>query len=107
MNEGLLPLFFIIRIIMIKLIRLMSGEEIIANVVDKDIGIEVSDVSLIVPTEKGIGLMDYMPYSTISDSTTFIKNDFIAFVTEPVDGLKKQYQQIHSKLITPNQSIIT
>ena len=92
---------------MIKLIRLMSGEELIANVIDKDIGIEISDVSLIVPTEKGIGLMDYMPYSKISDSITFIKNDFIAFITEPVEGLEKQYKQIHSKIITPSQGLIT
>ena len=52
---------------MIKIIRLNSGEELIAETKIEDLTYVLSNVSIIIPTEKGIGLMDFMAYSTVPD----------------------------------------
>jgi len=91
---------------MIKLIRLISGEEVVAAVKEVDGGYNISDPALIVPTEKGIGLMDMMPYSSMGESETFIKESAIVFITEPVAGLLKKYKSLYSKIITPDSSLI-
>ena len=93
---------------MIKLIRLTSGEEIIADVTEAAAGgYHIEDVSIILPTENGIGLADLMPYSKMNEQKTFIKESSVLFVTEPVDGLAEQYKSIHSKIVTPTRKIIT
>ena len=91
---------------MIKIIRLKSGEELIAETKVQNGVYSLSDVSIIIPTEKGIGLMDFMSYSTVPEKGLEVKEDFVAFTSEPVEGLRKQYQQSYSKLITPNQNLI-
>ena len=92
---------------MIKLIRLTSGEEMIAEVKEVEGGLQATDISLIMPSEKGVGLMDWMPYSTIPEKGVFLKDEIIFLTTEPVEGFLKQYKGLHSKIITPSQGLIT
>jgi hypothetical protein len=92
---------------MIKLIRLTSGEELICEAKKDDSGYNCTDISLIMPTEKGVGLMDWMPYSQIPEKGVFIKNEIVFLVTDPVEGFLQQYKSIHSKIITPSQGLIT
>jgi hypothetical protein len=92
---------------MIKIIRLNSGEELIAETKIQDLTYILSNVSIIIPTEKGVGLMDFMAYSTVPDKGLEIKSEFVAFTSEPVEGLLKQYKSIYSKIITPSQGLIT
>ena len=92
---------------MAKIVRLKSGEELIGLVTKSEGVYTMKDISLIVPTEKGIGLMDYMPYSTVPEKGLEISADFVAWIVDPVDGLLQQYKSIHSKIITPNQGLIT
>jgi len=42
----------------------------------------------------------------MGESETFIKDEAILFVTEPIEGLLKKYQSLYSKIITPNTSLI-
>ena len=91
---------------MIKLIRLTTGEEVLCTVKEVEGGVKISDPALLVPTEKGIGLMDMMPYSIMGEEETFIRDEFIMFVTEPIEGLRKQYQSNYSKIITPDKKLI-
>jgi len=92
---------------MIKIIRLNSGEELLAETSISNGVYTLKDVSIIIPTENGVGLMDFMAYSTVPEKGLEIKSDFIAFTTEPVDGLRKQYEKAYSKIITPSQGLIT
>ena len=92
---------------MIRLIRLTSGEELICEAKDHEGGYICTDISLIMPTEKGVGLMDWMPYSQIPEKGVFIKNEIVFLVTEPVEGFLQQYKSLHSKIITPSQGLIT
>lgn len=91
---------------MISIVRLKSGEELLAEVTKKEEVYSLKNVSLIIPTEKGIGLMDYMPYSKVPEIGLDVSIDFVAWVVEPVEGLLQQYKSIHSKIITPPKGLI-
>ena len=91
---------------MIKILRLKSGEELLAKVTMAESSYMLEDVSLIIPTEKGIGLMDFMPYSDIPENGFVVDEDFIAWIVNPSEGLLNKYKTIYSKIITQNQSLI-
>ena len=91
---------------MIKIVRLKSGEELLGELPITEEAFSMKNISLIVPTEKGIGLMDYMPYSSVPEKGLEITPDFVAWAVDPVEGLLKQYQSIHSKIVTPSQKLI-
>jgi len=90
----------------VKVLRLTTGEEIIATVKEKDDGYHLENPGFIVPTEKGVGIMDMMPYTKIPEKGVFIPSIHVLFVTEPVGGLEVQYKKLHSKIITQDKSII-
>ena len=91
---------------MIQIIRLTSGEEVLADIETTEEGYKLRDAALIVPTENGIGLMDWMAYSTIAETPLFIEKQYVMFTVEPIDGLRKQYQSAYSKVITPDKKLI-
>jgi len=91
---------------MIKIVRLKSGEELIGDITKSEGNYTIKNVSLILPTEKGIGLMDFMPYSDVPEVGLEVSSDFVAWISNPVEGLLKQYKSIHSKVITPSSKII-
>ena len=97
----------------IKIMRLITGEEIICDVSTESssrygVVYNIKDVAILIPTEVNqLGLAPFVPYSTASvDGITLAEKD-VMFVTKPVDDLRKQYQNMFSKLMTPNQGIVT
>ena len=90
----------------VKVIRLFSGEEVIGFAKEVEGGWEVEKPGMLVPTENGVGIMNMMPYTTISDETTFIKDTMVGFVTNPVPGLEEQFRSINQTIVTPDKSII-
>ena len=97
----------------IKIMRLVTGEEIICDVSTESssrygVVYNIKDVAILIPTEANqLGLAPFVPYSTASaDGITLAEKD-VMFVTKPVDDLRKQYQNMFSKLMTPNQGIVT
>jgi hypothetical protein len=91
----------------IQIVRLNSGEELLCHTESTPNGYyNLTDVAILIPTrEKSIGLMPFMPYSKASESMS-IKTDFIAFITDPVEGLIEQHQQMFSRIITRNSKIV-
>ena len=90
----------------IKLIRLTSGEEIIADVnlngIDTDT-IIMTDAIVLIPAGEGkIGFMPFLPYSKGSEDGFEIDMKFVMFMVEPIDSLLEQHRQAHSKLVVPN-----
>lgn len=90
----------------VKVIRLFSGEEVIAFAKEVEGGWTIKKPGMLVPTEKGVGIMGMMPYTTIEEETTFIKDSMIGFVTHPVPGLEEQYRGINQTIVTPDKNII-
>lgn len=88
----------------IKIIRLSTGEELLATV-NESIGsknFRLTDIAILIPTQQNsLGLAPFMAYSNASDGGFEISPQFVMFMVDPVDGLKKQYQNMFSKIITP------
>lgn len=93
----------------LKLIRLVSGEEIICSLVENDDSVTISDGFVLIPGGEGkIAFMPFMPYTTASDDGVTISNDHVMFVTTPVEELAAQIKTQLSGIITPpKQGIIT
>jgi hypothetical protein len=90
----------------VKVIRLFSGEEVICFGKEVDGGWSIEKPGMLVPTEKGVGIMGMMPYTTIEEETTFIKDSMIGFVTNPVSGLEEQFRSINQTIIAPEKKIL-
>ena len=76
----------------VELVRLVSGEEVLAKIENLGEGTKLSKPHLIIPTQqKGIALMPWCPYSTIQDEGVVIPNDKIVFVATPHVDLAKEY----------------
>ena len=91
----------------IQIVRLTSGEELIADVTTQTDGYLLSDIAILIPTQQNqLGLAPFMAYGVPKDGI-FFKNEHIMFLMEPVDGLRQQYQTMFGKVITPPTSIIS
>ena len=76
----------------VQLVRLVSGEEVLAKIENVDGGVKLTKPYLIIPTQgRGIALMPWCPYSTIQDEGVVIPNDKIMFVATPHVDLTKEY----------------
>jgi hypothetical protein len=96
----------------IKIIRLLNGEEVLAEVV-ADTGLKVTiknPIRIVVipnkadPRQPNIGLA---PWTEFSDDDTFVlDNQHILLIMNPVKEFINQYQATFSKIITPQSSIL-
>jgi hypothetical protein len=90
----------------IKIVRLATGEELLATVSGGPDQYTLTDVAILIPTqENSLGLAPFMAYSDAPKGMTIASN-FVMFVVDPIEGLKKQYQSMFSKVITPESKII-
>ena len=76
----------------VELVRLVSGEEVLAKIENIGEATKFEKPHVIVPTQaKGIALMPWCPYSNIQEEGVTVPNDKILFVTTPHDDLVKEY----------------
>ena len=94
----------------IQLLRLTSGEEIIADVdlngIDTDT-IILKDAIVLIPAGEGkIGFMPFMPYTKAKEGLE-IDQKFVMFMVDPVDSLLDQHRQATSEIEIAPAGIIT
>ena len=96
----------------VNVLRLSTGEEIIATVEDVETTstrgnvYELSDVAVLIPTESNsLGLAPFMAYTEVASRGMVIAEKDIMFVTTPVEQLLQQYQNMFSKVVTQSPSI--
>lgn len=90
-----------------KLIRLSTGEEVIASIVSEDeCTMTIEDGILLVPAGEGkIGMVPFVPYSSGEPIT--LRQNHIMFYTEPTEELRRQVLKMTTGIETPSSSIIT
>lgn len=91
---------------MVKIVKLITGEEIIADVTETLEGNMVlkDPVTLGMVDRNQIGFVGYMPYANLKDGLT-VKADRILFVV-PVDPkLENEYQAAFGKVIVPKSGL--
>jgi hypothetical protein len=90
----------------INIIRLSTGEELIATVTRVETGLELTDVAILIPTQQNsLGLAPFLAYAKYEK--LHLNSKDVMFRVDPVDDLKSQYQQMFNKIVTPKTSIIT
>ena len=92
----------------IKLLRLVSGEELIAEVVNSsEDSYTLKDAIVMIPAGEGrIGFMPFLPYTEAKDGISIRKQD-VMFVVDPIEDLIDQFRLARSGISTPPKGIIT
>lgn len=94
----------------VKIVRFISGEEIITTVVnlnEKKIVIEKALVMVYKPSGDGqisIGFGPFMPYS---EGQVALNMSAVAAIAEPMDKIVDEYNRLFSPIIQPSPSIVS
>ena len=88
----------------VKLFRILTGEEIIGEVISEDDKfVTVKNGLVVIPTGQNVG---FAPWATVIDKNIpdlIIAKNHIVYIVEVDPGVKKKYNEIYgSKLITPD-----
>ncbi len=91
----------------VQLVRLVSGEEVLAKIENMGEATSFDKPHIIIPTQgKGIALMPWCPYSNIQEDGVVVPNDKIMFITTPHDDLVKEYTTMVTGIEMPTASDI-
>lgn len=91
----------------VRIVRLTSGEEVIADVKHEDGVYHLEKAALILPTGQGsIGLMPWMPYAD-QEGGIDIRESFVAFDIKPHDELINEYNTAFGNglVVPPKQHV--
>ena len=89
----------------IQLIRMMSNEMVVLEVVEEnDDYLIVKDPVGLVPTKEGS--LSFIPWSPLTEPDTYVKvyKRNIVYSTTPNEEVIKNYKEIFSTIITPQNS---
>tara|TARA_A100001391_G_scaffold198855_1_gene180978 strand:- start:3258 stop:3551 length:294 start_codon:yes stop_codon:yes gene_type:complete len=89
----------------IKLFRISTGEEIVAELVSEtDETITVQNALVVLPTNNGVG---FAPWATIIDPDEpeiTLSKKFVVYVVKVQESVRQKYNQMFgSKLVTPEE----
>ena len=87
----------------VKLFRIATGEEVIAEVVSEDDATVTVHTGLVVlPTGQSIGFAPWSPVVDEDNRELVVSRNHIVYIGEVSSSVKKKYNEIYgSKLITP------
>lgn len=89
----------------VKLFRIVTGEEIVAELVStKDDTVTIKNGLVVIPTGQSVG---FAPWASVIDKDNpelVLMQTHIVYIAEVDPGVKKKYNEIYgSKLITPDE----
>lgn len=95
----------------VKLLRLSTGEDVIAKVGENDQGVSLKNPFVIIPQQKAPGqpiqLMMSLYNAFGKSNTITVAKDKIVFITDPKDEILKSYENNTSTIIAPKPGLIT
>ena len=95
----------------VKILRLTTGEDVIAKVGENDQGVSLNKAFVIIPQQTGPGkpvqLMMSLYNAFGKNDTITLDKDKIVFMTDPKDEILKSYEQNTSRIITAKPGLIT
>ena len=95
----------------VKILRLSTGEDVIAKVGENDQGVSLNKAFVIIPQQTGPGkpiqLMMSLYNAFGKNDTITLDKDKIVFMTDPKDDILKSYEQNTSRIITTKPGLIT
>ena len=95
----------------VKILRLTTGEDVIAKVGENDQGVSLNKPFVIIPQQSAPGqpiqLMMSLYNAFGKSDTITIAQDKIVFQTDPKDEILKSYEQNTSRILQPKAGLIT
>lgn len=92
----------------IKLIRMSSGEDVIATVLEEvEDAIRITNTLVLIPT--GNKQLAFAPWSPVlSPNVEYIEvfKQFIVYVSEPNESIIENYNSLFNKVIVPEKKLI-
>jgi hypothetical protein len=89
----------------VKVVRMLSGEDVLCVCEDKDHFFEIQDGVVVVPTQnQSVQFVPYSPFTT--KDALMINKDMVVFVANPDKSLEDQHKKMFGGIITPDSKII-
>ena len=87
----------------IKLIRMSSGEDVIATVLNEtDASVQIKDPIVLVPAQNNqIGFAPWSPVLDRAVESIDISKNFVVFISDPNEAVIENHRAIFSNLVTP------
>ena len=92
----------------IKIVRLQTGEEIIAKYTENKDTVTLKKMAIIIPAGQGrIGLSPFLPYCDIPDDGMEFNKKHVMFIANPVSEFVSEYNAAFgSGLVVPDSGIV-
>jgi len=90
----------------VKLFRISTGEEVVAELVSEiDNSVTVKNGLVVLPTAQvGVGFAPWTPVIDKDNPEVEISKNFLVYIAEVDPQIKKKYNEIYgSKLVTPDE----
>jgi len=95
----------------VKILRLATGEDVIAKVGENDQGVSLNKPFVIIPQQSAPGqpiqLMMSLYNAFGKDETVTLSKEKIVFMTDPKDDILKSYEANTSRIIQAKPGLIT
>ena len=95
----------------VKILRLATGEDVIAKVGENDQGVSLNKPFVIIPQQSAPGqpiqLMMSLYNAFGKDETITLSKERIVFMTDPKDDILKSYEANTSRIIQAKPGLIT
>ncbi len=92
----------------VKLLRIVTGEEVIAELVsESDENITVQNGLVVLPTNNGVGFAPWATVISKENPEITVSRKHVVYIAEVQEEVGKKYNEMFgSKLITPNEKKI-
>ena len=90
---------------MIKIVKLASGEDVIAQIEKKGDSVTLKSPHRLILSQQGLGSMPLCPFSKSSDYVVNAQN--IIFECEPDDEISESYANQVGAILVPTKGIVT
>jgi|TARA_R100000458_G_scaffold59854_1_gene72229 hypothetical protein len=89
----------------VKIIRLTSGEELIAKVEETDTHVKLNKPAILIPAGKDqLAFGQWLPYANLKEGIEISKK-YVVFNVSPIDEMASQYEEAFgSGLVVPKKS---
>ena len=91
----------------VKLLRIITGEEVIAELVtEEETSITVKNGLVVIPNANGVGFAPWATVISKSKPEIVVDRKFIVYMVECEDGVVEKYESIFSPIETPSKKLI-
>lgn len=92
----------------VKLFRIITGEEVIAELVSEDsTSVVVKNGLVVLPTNNGVGFAPWATVISKDNPEIAVSKQHVVYIAELQEDVSKKYNEMFgSKLITPNDKKI-